>query len=160
MTERAPAKRYTADQKREGLIALLVTGSATEAAKQTTIPRKTLETWRNSEAEMYANLSREYGPLITAAVTAQVTESIQGYGEIIRKLVTKLDENTDRIDPRDIPNAIKSVQAAQGQAIDKRQLLTGQATERVEHLDAQDLIADIRKMVSPHGSVDSTAEEA
>jgi hypothetical protein len=160
MTDRAPAKRYTPDQKREGLIALLVMGSAPAAAKETGIPRQTLEHWRDTaEPELYASLSREYGTRIDEVITAQVRESVVRLGQAERQLTDKLLDNLDRVDPRDIPNALKNIVAAKSQNADKMLLLTGRATERVEHIDARDLIADIRKIVQPY-SVDSTAEEA
>jgi hypothetical protein len=152
-------RSYTPEDKRAGLLALIVTGSATEAAKQTSIPRKTLETRRRTESELYADLSREYGPQITAQVTAQVTEVVQRYGEFLTAAADRLVGSVNSIDVRDLPNAVKSVQAAQAQAIDKRQLLNGQATDIVVNVDARDLIADIRKMVQPH-TVASTAEDA
>lgn len=157
MTETTPAKRYTPEEKREGLIALAVTGSATKAAELTSIPRKTIEAWRTSQADTYSQIVREHGAQIDAQVTAQVTAQVQGYGNLLAKAVDKLDEDFDRLDARDLPNAIKNLQAAQAQAIDKRQLLTGKATDRVEHLDARELIAEIKAAVGPY--VNSTAED-
>lgn len=154
-----PVKRYTPEEKRAGLIALLVTGSPTEAAKQTGIAGGTLAYWRDtSETELYSRLSREHSQVIDEQITAQVRDSVVQLGQIERKLTDKLLADVDSLDTRDIPNAIKNVVAARSQSTDKLLLLTGRATERVEHLDARDLVANIRKMVQPY--VDTTAEEA
>lgn len=158
MAENTPAKRYTPDDKRTGLVALLVTGSSTAAAEQTSIPRQTLENWRDStERELYSQISRDYGHLVDEVITAQVREAISTYGQIERQLADRLLANIDRVDARDLPNALKNVAAAKNQSTDKLLLLTGRATERVEHVDARDIIADIQKIVRPY--VTSTAEE-
>jgi transposase-like protein len=158
MADNKPARRYTPEDKRTGLIAVLVTGSATHAAEQTGIPRTTLESWRdNSETELFAQLSREYGPLIEQVITAQTRESVVRLGQAERQLTDRLLENLDRLDPRDVPNAIKNIVAAKSQNTDKLMLLTGRATERVEHVDARDILADIQKIVTPY--INTTAEE-
>lgn len=158
MSDTKPAKRYTPDDKRTGLIALLVTGSSTAASEQTGIARSTLEKWRDTETELYGRLSHEHGHLIDQVITAQVREAVVSYGHIERKLADRLLENTEKLDARDLPNALKNISAARASSTDKLMLLTGRATDRVEHVDARDIIADIRKIVTPY--VNSTAEDA
>lgn len=158
MSETKPARRWTPEDKRRGLIALLVAGNGTSAAEQTGIPRQTLENWRNTETELYAQLSQEHGQTIDRAITAQVREAVVTYGQLERQLQERALENVTRIDARDLPAALKNISAAKAQSTDKLLLLTGRATDRVEHVDARDLLADIRKIVAPYDVI-STAED-
>jgi transposase-like protein len=158
MAETKPARRYTPEDKRRGLIALLVAGNGNAASEQTGIPRQTLENWRNTETELYAKLSQEHGQLIDHAITAQVREAVVTYGQIERQLQERALDNITRIDARDLPAALKNISAAKAQSTDKLLLLTGRATDRIEHVDARDLLADIRKIVQPY-AIDSTAQE-
>lgn len=151
-------RRYTPEDKRAGLITLLATGSATVASEQTGIPKSTLESWRENDVELWSKLSHEHGAQVDQAIAAQMRETVVTLGNIERKLTNRLWENADKLDVRDIPNALKNVTASKAQNTDKLLLLTGRATDRVEHVDARDLITEIRKIAEPY--VNSTAEDA
>jgi transposase-like protein len=158
MSDKTPARRYTPDDKRRGLIAYLATGNLNQAAETSSIPASTIKTWRDrSETELYSQLSRELGAQIDEQITAQVRETVVSLGQIERKLIARLDDEVDSIHARDLPNALKSVADAKAKSTDKMLLLTGRATDRVEHIDARDLLTDIQRIVQPY--VNSTAEE-
>lgn len=159
MTDAKLAKRtYSPDERRQALIALLVTGSSTTASQQTGVPRSTLEKWRSTEHELWAHLNREHGPTADSIIAAELRGAVRTAASIENQLLERLEANATRIDPRDLPAAIKNIQAAKSSNVDKLLVITGRANTIVEMADARDIIADIAKMFRPY--IDSTGEES
>lgn len=111
-----PRRRYTKRQKATAIMAAEMTTVAA-AAKQTKVPDSTLRQWVNDPR--YAKLRAK-----TREELAEEMRVLAGLA--VKALVEKVSRG--EVEPRDLVIML-------GVAIDKGQLLSGQATSRTEHRD-------------------------
>lgn len=121
MTER---RRYTKRERAAAVVAATTDSSVEAAAERMGMPRKTLAYWL--EMPEYAELRRK-----TRAEIAEgsMTLAHLAQAELARKV------RAQEVEPRDLA-------VIYGIAIDKAQLLSGGATERVESKDVTDAFDD------------------
>lgn len=125
--------RYSDEQKREALDLFLEHG-ASEAGRRTDIPAGTIAAWASR-----SGLTGPPTPEVVNALAAQavsIAERKQSLatelGTLAAKAVAKLAERieADEVSAKDLVSALTA-------AVDRMQLLTGAATERVETLTAE-----------------------
>lgn len=160
-----PAPRWTDEQKAQALLVFRSHG-ATEAARQTGVPKGTVASWaRREQVHTNAPVERE-AAVESASLAAEerrlrladsLLDDVQG---LRRRLFTGMtyhhvkvvglgegrattevvEVETDQPVPAD---QLRLVQAI-GTLVDRVQLLTGQATERVDLTGEYDLEAELR----------------
>jgi transposase-like protein len=125
--------RYSDEQKREALDLFLEHG-ASEAGRRTGIPAGTIAAWA-SRSGITGPPAPEVlnGLAVSAAVLAERKQLLAGQLQSLAvKAVVKLAERieADEVSAKDLVSALTA-------AVDRMQLLTGAATERVETVTAE-----------------------
>jgi transposase-like protein len=119
---------YTPEQRADALRLLAEVGKA-EAARRTGIPSGTIASWGNRNGVRAPSVEACQKAVDTAALTVTERKALLAdrLGVVASKAVAKLEEliDTDRVGAKDLVVAITS-------AVDRMQLLTGEATSRVE----------------------------
>jgi hypothetical protein len=117
-------RQYTKRQKATAVVAAELVGQSA-AAEQAGVPLSTLHQWMMLPA--YAELRNK--------TRADMADEMRVIAHLaLRRIAQRIDD----FEPRDLSILL-------GIAIDKSQLLSGQATERTEHLDITDGMDDHEK---------------
>jgi transposase-like protein len=125
--------RYSDEQKREALDLFLEHGSS-EAGRRTGIPAGTIAAWASRSGITGPPTPEVVNALaVQAASMAERKQALaRDLGTLAAKAVAKLAQRieADDVNARDLVSALTA-------AVDRMQLLTGAATERVETLTAE-----------------------
>lgn len=140
------ATSYTDDQRKHAVALADEVGPA-EASRRTGIPRRTISAWREPAQ---ADVEK------TQAARAAGNERVQrqwadfreqealSAGAAANRLRQKIVESAERNDA----SMTRSAAVAYGILIDKAELLSGQATQRIEHWAESEADRDLRKLVA------------
>lgn len=121
--------QYTDEQRDEALALLAEVGTA-EASRRTGIPKGTIASWGHRAGVNGPEVRNvtEAARMVTAATLAERKAQLAGdLRSLAAKAVAKLAEkiDADEVSPRDLVSALTA-------AVDRLQLLTGEATARIE----------------------------
>jgi len=136
---------WSQSQKIEAVLTYIATGSETKTAAATGIPKGTINMWRYQPwwKELIAQIHEEKDDQITTDITRILDKSIENVmdrlengdfgfnqktGEVFRKPVNLRDSHKVLVD-----------------MIDKRNLLTGKPTQRVEAIDTKNQLEFLAK---------------
>jgi hypothetical protein len=141
-------------------LALAATIGLRSAAEQLAIPYPTVQAWTKHprNAERWAELRRIHAPKWRERAAIPLEELVDSYSEKLVKALQKADESLEKMEPRDIPNYIRSIAVAQGVAADHVAKLRGQPTHVTQvNFNAPQLEQAMQELLNQ--AVDSTAEE-
>ena len=129
-----PGSRYSSSEVDRGLVALaLCDGSSRRAEKLLAdqgerISESTLRRWREDQyADRYLELRAKALPRLNALAADRHAELATRASELNLRMLDRLDDVYEQIEPRDLPGAARNVATVAGIHEDKRALRDGQA---------------------------------
>lgn len=138
--------KYTAYQRLDALTAYMTTGSIRKVEELTTIPYKTLHAWKSKSRwweaalrEMRMQKNDELDALITGTMhraVAEINERLDKGDEVVLKDGTIVRK---KVNLRDIAVGALAIM------FDKRQLVRGQATQRIEQVTDDQKLQELKE---------------
>lgn len=108
------------------------------------IPRGTITDWhRRAYPNRYASLFVEFQHEADAQMIQNASEAILALDETAEKLRDKLDENVDKLEPKDLGNALRNVSLAAAVKTDKLQVLQGKPDHIVERRGSDEILRNL-----------------
>lgn len=136
----ASHSKYTPEEKIRAVMIYVTTGTIKASAKKAGIPQQTLQHWKQ-HAEWWDDTVRECRKKKQDELDAMYTEVIHDIVEQVHDRVingdTKVDKNGNQYK---LPMGGKDLAITMAVTFDKRQLLRGEATSRVEKVTEKDRI--------------------
>ena len=143
--------RYTDQEVERGLTALaLASGNSkrAEAALAETglkVSAATLRGWKTrTYPKQYATVREEILPAIREQLAEQHTELAGSLANLATKISARLEENYDKLEPRDLPGALRNVATSSAIHTDKASQLRQEPTSVIVH-DHGYAIAQLRR---------------
>lgn len=155
---------YNTEQVEAGLVALASwrgnsrRASADLAERGITIPWRTLHDWRRTHSDRLAELEEQILPEIRKRLAREQEAIATEAARVTLKLIEKAAEKADKIEPRDLPGAIRNLEVTSATAIDKHSVLHGLPSEIRQTDSAEEIL---KRLAQKHPSmfVETTAEE-
>ncbi len=122
--------RYTTDQKHKAVTLADKHGPA-EASRQTGIPRRTITSWRKP-AQADTQKTTHARAAATERITIQWSDYRSQEATAAGSAATRLRRQVVEASDAENANLLRARTIAYGVLIDKAELLSGQATERIE----------------------------
>jgi len=134
MAKRLPAKVYTEAEIRRGLAAIaLASGNTRFAAQQLKdagkpIPRNTLQAWKRTRPELYAEVQADILPSINEAVIHECVAIARTAAEAEIKTLERYNEVLPELPARDVSKAARDISTVKGINLTKVHELRNQPT--------------------------------
>lgn len=136
----SPKSKYTPEQKVNAVMTFVLTGTIKKSAKIIGMPQQTLDRWKN-EAVWWDDTVRECRKKkqdeLDAMYTNLIHDAIEQVADRVKNGDTKFDKDGN---PYLQPMGGKELAVTMAVTFDKRQLLRGEATSRVEKVSEKDRI--------------------
>jgi hypothetical protein len=150
---------WTPEQVEIALTTLATAGTSTRASKQLEqidihITPEQLRSMRNRQyPNRYAVIQAQLGPELRKRREAGTLAAATALEAVELAAIEQMAESIQRLDPRDIPAAVKNITTAKAINIDKHLVQSGLPNQITEHRDAGSLLAQLRDVI------DTTAVE-
>lgn len=147
----APQSRYTPEEKLRAVMIYVTTGTIKKAAKLAGIPQQTLSDWKNKAVwwdDTVRECRKKKQDELDAMYTNVIHDIVEQVADRVKNGDTKVDKNGNQFK---VPMGGKDLAVTMAVTFDKRQLLRGEATTRVEKVsekDRLDRLADKFKEMS------------
>lgn len=143
------SQKYTVQQIDSTLLLLAKLGSAVSTSEHVQqlgwdITPDTIRSWKTKQyPRRYAAQVATHRPELEAHMVQNASDAIAVQAGLAAKLADRLDANSDKIDARDLPAALKNTVTSWAITMDKYALATGRPTSRVETTSADDVIRSL-----------------
>lgn len=137
--------KYTPEQKVQAVMAYMVTGTSRKASKICDIPEATIRWWKASSSwwqDVMSECRRKKQDELDAAFTNIIELGTEGVEDRLKNGNTVIDKHGDI---HQIPMSGKDIAWILGVIFDKRQLLRGDPTSRVERITEQDRLDKLQR---------------
>lgn len=151
--QRGRGQRYTDQEIKLGLAALLYAGTIKKASDQTGVHAATLTYWRDHRPDLWSEVQADIAPKLDQMVLDQARELAVTWAEIEAQAAQRMADALPKLDVRDIPGAARNISTARAISVDKLQVLAGRPSSIVEHRSTAELVSQLG------GVVDGQAEE-
>lgn len=147
----APGSKYTPEQKVNAVMTFVLTGTIKKTAKLVGMPQQTLSDWKNKAEwwdEVVAECRKKKQDELDAMYTNLIHDTVEQVADRIKNGDTKVDRNGVATK---VPMSGRDLAITMAVTFDKRQLLRGEATSRVEKVSEKerlDKLADNFKKMS------------
>lgn len=141
----APNGKYTPEEKIEGVMAYLVTGTSKQASKLCGVPAATIRDWKTRSSwwlEVYSECKKKKQEELDAAFTSLLHEGVGILADRMANGDTRLDKKGDKVQ---VPLSGRDVAWIMAVFFDKRQLLRGDVTSRSEKVADNDRLTNLQK---------------
>ena len=151
MPDKRPSTRYSPEEVERGLFALAVTGDSVKARKQLaaqglSIPDRTLRTWKETQyADRFREIAANHTREIRDTIAQEQIEIAIAAGDVERAALAKVHSQIKDADLKDVSTAGRNAAVSKGIALDKHLLYRGEPTSIVQHRQAADILAQIKK---------------
>lgn len=164
LSPRHPTQHYTQEEIDLGLTVLAMhDGKAQRASEALALsgknyPRTTLNTWKlYSYPERYLEIAREKAPLLEQKVTRQAWENSHRAAEVVAQAIDKAEQQL--ADPKtDAATVAYKLSLTHGIQQDKALAIEGRPSQITAHVDAEDLLEKLNRMI-PGLVIDGSAED-
>lgn len=157
------AKRHTIEQIETGLQLLALNAGAYEKTVTQLrehgihLTRQSLHNWANkSHADRYFEIRTQIHSQVAERAASQAEEIAFKAGELELRIIEKLDDQLDDLDPKDAATALRNLSTTKALNHDKViGPIRGRPTVIVENRDAAQILQELQRL----GVVEGTAEE-
>lgn len=136
---------YTPEEKIEAVMAYMVTGTSRKASKICNIPEGTIRWWK-SQAMWWEDVMRECRKKkqdeLDAAFTNVIHIAVEALEDRVRNGNTVLTKDGGRVQ---VPMQGKEIAVSLAVIFDKRQLLRGDPTQKVERVTEKDRLDNLQR---------------
>lgn len=151
---------YTPAQVDQGLLALILYGSAVKASEALKaagkrIPEQTLRDWRHKHADRLAELHDQYAPQLEAEMIRQQRAIALAAQTVAFQAVEQTAQDLADGTVKDASSAAKNLQTTAAIATDKFLALTGRPSTITEHRSVDELTRKLEQL----GVIEATATE-
>src|SRR4051794_3987172 len=157
---------YTPEEIDRGLLALAVTGTAAAASRQLAlndppvkVDRRTIAGWRERYPDRWRDIQTNHAARVEETIINEARETAIRAAELERETLSLELERTKNKEVKDAGASARNASTVKGINIDKVLGLSGRPRVVVEHRQAEDIIASLRRLAPKVFSANGEAEE-
>lgn len=145
---------YPLERIEEGLVALVLSaGNATEAGRQTGIPRRTIEDWRKRYPDRFHTLSERYGREIEQRIAQRARELATRAGEVELLALKRAEEQLERDEDKQPAMTLQRLATSKGINVDKALVLEGRPNQITSHESPGEILKALREHMRRAGAI-------